>query len=72
MDTPVLLPCPWCGAPAAVEVYCPPTPYEPAPTEYFISCSHEGAGCPVNLVFVGPCTTLADAARRWNTRAPPV
>ncbi|WP_139925239.1 hypothetical protein [Hymenobacter sp. DG01] len=71
MKTPMLLPCPFCGGPAAEDNNLHPLTFPKVPAEHFVSCANEGHTCPATVAFVGPCPTLEEATSRWNTRAKP-
>lgn len=73
VEQPKLLPCPLCGAPARAKQY--PSEIEIPEGFWLVKCSHftsrhyrAGTGCPVGPGANG--TTLAEAAAKWNNRAP--
>lgn len=68
-DTPFLLPCPFCRAPAGLVIETETDPPVGTETKTFsLRCS--AAGCVLSLTVGGnPIGFLPEAVRKWNTRA---
>lgn len=71
-----LLPCPFCGSPARIEMLKASPPEIPHPW-FVVKCTHatkphfdRGDGCPVCPMATGD--TAAEVVASWNTRAPAV